>query len=68
MLKNYQIEVEEVLQKVYQIRANSLSDAMDKAMEKYRKRKIVLNEECLVQTNFNEYEVIKTKKSKKKER
>ena len=67
MLKNYQIEVEEVLQKVYQIRANSLFDAMDKAMEKYRNGEIVLNEECLVQTNFNEYEVIKTKKSKKKE-
>lgn len=68
MSKNYQIEVEEILQKVYQIRANSLADAMDKVMEQYRNGEIVLNEECLVQTNFNEYETIKTKKSKKKER
>ena len=61
MSKIYQIEVEQVLQNVYPIRANSLADAMDKVMEQYRNGEIVLNEECLVQTNFNEYETIKTK-------
>ena len=70
MSKIYHIEVEEILQNVYPVRANSLAEAIDKVRERYRNEEIILDAECLMGTDFREYkdEVIKDKKSKAKER
>ena len=70
-MKVYQIEVEEILQNVYDIEANSLEEAIEIAEEKYHNEEIVLAPETIKETNFREYkdEVIKDKqKSKDMER
>lgn len=66
-MKIYQIEVEEILQNVYDIEANSLDEAIDIAEEKYHKEEIVLDPETIKETNFREYkdEVIKDKPKNK---
>lgn len=70
MKQKYQIEVEEILQKVVEIEADSLEEAIDKARQQYSNEEIVLYAECLVETNFSEYrdEVIPEKKHKDYER
>lgn len=70
-MKVYQIEVEEILQNVYDIEANSLEEAIEIAEEKYHNEEIVLSPETIKETNFRKYkdEVIKDKqKNKDKER
>ena len=70
-MKVYQIEVEEILQNVYDIEANSLEEAIEIAEEKYHNEEIVLAPETIKETNFRKYkdEVIKDKqKNKDKER
>lgn len=70
-MKVYHIEVEEILQNVYDIEANSLDEAIEIAEEKYHNEEIVLAPETIKETNFREYkdEVIKDKqKSKDMER
>ena len=66
-MKVYQIEVEEILQNVYDIEANSLDEALKIAEEKYHKEEIVLAPESIKETNFREYkdEVIKDKQKNK---
>lgn len=70
MKQKYQIEVEEILQKVVEIEADSLDEAIDKAREQYRNEEIILYAECLMGTNFSEYkdEVLDKKKDKGRER
>jgi len=70
MSKIYQIEVEEILQKVVDIEADSLDEAIDKARQQYRDEEIILYAECLMETNFSEYrdEVIHERKNKAYER
>ena len=70
MSKIYQIEVEEILQKVVEIEADSLDEAIDKARQQYSDEEIILYAECLMETNFSEYrdEVIQEKKHKDYER
>ena len=70
MSKIYQIEVEEILQKVVEIEADSLDEAIDKARQQYSDEEIILYAECLMETNFSEYrdEVIQEKKNKDYER
>lgn len=41
MNKNYEIEIEETLQKVVKINANSLKEAIDIAREKYSNEEFV---------------------------
>ena len=55
MSKIYKIEVEEILQNVYPVKAKSLAEAIDKVKEKYKNGDIVLYAECLMETNFSEY-------------
>lgn len=70
MKQKYQIEVEEILQKVVEIEADSLDEAVDKARQQYSDEEIILYAECLVETNFFEYkdEVLGKKKYKGRER
>lgn len=69
MSKVYEIEIEEILQKVVKIEADSLEDAMDIAREKYSKEEYVLDYQDYKDTEFREYkdEVLKEKKTKNRE-
>ena len=42
-MKIYEIEIEEVLQKVVKVKADSLDEAIDKVEEEYRNEKYVLD-------------------------
>ena len=64
-MKVYQIEVEEILQNVYEIEANSLEEALDIAEEKYINQEIELDYNCLKETNFREFEDTTLKEKKK---
>ena len=55
MKKIYHIEIEEILQNVYEIEAESSQEAMEIAKEKYRNEEYVLQAEDLKETNFTEY-------------
>ena len=70
MKKNYEIEIEEILQKVVTIKAESLEEAIDIAREMYRNCDVVLEAEDLKETKFDLYEevVIRYKKTKDYER
>ncbi len=70
MNKVYEIEIEEILQKVVKVEANSLKEAIDIAEEKYANEEYTLDSyKNYKETNFREYkdEVIKQKKSKNRE-
>lgn len=66
-MNKYNIEVEEILQKVVEIEANSLDEALDIAEEKYRNEEIILDYESLKETNYREFadEINKEKKKNK---
>lgn len=66
-MKVYHIEVEEILQEVYDIEANSLDEALEIAEEKYHNEEIVLAPETIKETNFREYkeEIMKDKNKNK---
>lgn len=70
MSKVYQIEIEETLQKVVKIKADSLEDAIDIAQNRYSNQEYVLDYEDYKGAEFREYkdEVIKEKKHKERER
>lgn len=69
MSKVYEIEIEEILQKVVKIEADSLEDAMDIAREKYSKEEYVLDYQDYKDTEFREYKdaVLKEKRTKNRE-
>ena len=68
-MKTYKIEVEEIMQNVYDIEANSLEEAINIAEEKYRNQKIVLDYNAIKETNFREFkDEIEKDKPKNKER
>lgn len=69
MSKVYDIEIEEVLQKVVKIEANSLDEAIDIAQNKYSNQEYVLDYEDYKDVEFREYkdEVMKEKKQKNRE-
>ena len=69
MNKVYEIEIEELLQKVVKVEANSLEEAIDIAREKYSNEEYVLDYQDHKDTEFREYkdDVIKQKKSKNRE-
>lgn len=59
------IEVEEILQNVYEIEADSLEEAIDKAEEMYRHEEIVLDYEDWKETNYREYQDVVEKDKKR---
>ncbi len=69
MEKEYQIEVEETLQRVINIRANSVEDAIKIAEKRYKNEEIVLDYNDLKDTKFkNCNDEIEKNKSKKESR
>lgn len=54
-MKIYKIEIEEVLQKVVKVKANSEAEAIDKVHERYKDYVYVLDYEDFKEVNFNIY-------------
>lgn len=69
-MKKFQIKIEEILQNVYEIDAESLEDAISIAEDRYNRQEYELTPECLKETNFEEYktEIIKQKNKRNRER
>ena len=69
MGKEYEIEIEETLQKVVKIKANSLNEAINIAKEKYSNEEYILDYQDYKATEFREYkdEIVKEKKVKNRE-
>lgn len=57
--KTYEIEIEEILQRVVEIKANSLEEAIEKVKDKYNNEDIVLDYSDYFETKFNEYNKMK---------
>ena len=70
MKKKYDIEIEELFQKVVTVEADSLSDAFDIVQNRYSNQEYILDVYDYKGVEFSEYkdEHIKHKKSKSKER
>lgn len=54
-MKIYEIEIEEVLQKVVKVKADSLDEAIDKVEEEYRNVKYVLDYNDFKGVEFREF-------------
>ena len=69
MKKNYEIEIEEILQKVAKVKADSLEDAINITREKYSNEEYILDYQDHKSTEFREYkdEVLKKRKNKIRE-
>ena len=69
MSKVYDIEIEEISQKVVKIEANSLDEAIDIAQNRYSNQEYILDYEYYKGVEFREYkdEVMKEKKQKNRE-
>lgn len=69
MSKLYDIEIEELLQKVVKIKANSLDEAIDIAQNRYSNQEYILDYEDYKGVEFREYkdEIVKEKKQKNRE-
>lgn len=69
MSKIYNIEIEETLQKVVKIEANSLEEAIQIADERYSNEEYVLDYQDYKGTEFREYkdEIVKDKKQRNRE-
>jgi len=51
----FSVEVEEILQKVVDIEAKTIEEAIEIAKQKYRDEEIVLESEDIKETTFEEY-------------
>lgn len=52
MLKEYEIEIEEILSRVQKVEAESVGEAIDKAMALYYGQEIILDAEDLKDVDF----------------
>lgn len=70
MKQKFNIEIEETLQHVYEIEADSLDEAISIVHDRYRSGEYVLDENDYKGAEFREYkdEVIKQKNKKDRER
>ena len=70
MAKMYDIEIEEISQRVVKVKANSLDEALDIVQNKYYNQEYVLDYEDFKGVDFKEYkdEVIKNKNKIDRER
>lgn len=68
-MKNYKVEIEEILQNVYDIKANSIEEAINIAQERYYDEEYMLDEKNLKETNFREYpnKLMREEKTKKRD-
>ena len=55
MKRIYKIEIEELLQRVVEIKAENVNEAIRIAKEKYRKEEYVLDENDFKRVKFSEY-------------
>lgn len=55
MKQIYQIEIEEILQRVVKIKASSLEEAIDKVEQRYKDEKYVLDYNDFKGVDFREY-------------
>ena len=55
MNKIFEIEIEEVLQKVVKVKADSLDEAIDKVQERYKNEKYILDYNDFKGVEFREY-------------
>ena len=69
MNKVYEIEIEEILQKIVKVEANSLEEAIDIVQNKYSNQEIILDYEDYKGVEFKEYKdnVLDKKKQKNRE-
>ena len=56
MLKEYEVEIKEILSRIEKIEAGSLGEAIDKAMERYYAQEIILDAEDMKDVDFLPYE------------
>ena len=56
MKRIYKIEIEELLQRVVEIEAENVNEAISKAKEKYRNEEYVLDKNDFNGVEFSEYE------------
>ena len=68
MNKIYEIEIEELLQKVVKVKATSLNEALDIVRNKYFNQEYVLDYEDYKGVEFREYKDKVLKKKKQKDR
>ena len=54
-MKIYEIEIEEVLQKVVKVKADSLDKAIDKVQERYKNEKYILDYNDFKGVEFREF-------------
>jgi len=54
-MKIYNIEIEELLQRVVRVKANSLNEAIDKVEERYKNEQYVLDYNDFKGVEFREY-------------
>lgn len=65
--KEFEVEIKEILVRVQKVRANSLGEAIDKAMEMYYSEEIVLDAEDFKDVDFNPSEEEKLRMEQEKE-
>lgn len=51
-MKEFEIEVEEILQRIVKIEAENREEAINRAKEKYIKEEIILDEDDFKEVNF----------------
>lgn len=61
MLKEFEIEIKEVLSRVQRVEAESASEAIDRAMEMYYGQEIILDAEDMKGVDFTPMEIQKGK-------
>ena len=67
MQKTYKIEIEETLQRIVEIEANSLDEAIDIAQNRYSNQEYVLDYQDYKGAEFSEYKDEVGKKKNKRE-
>lgn len=65
--KEFEVEIKEILVRVQKVKANSLGEAIDKAMEMYYSEEIVLDAKDFKDVDFNPSEEEKVRMEQEKE-
>lgn len=68
MNKEYEIEIEEILQRIVKVRANSLDEAIAIVRNKYLNQEYILDYQDYKGTEFREYKDITIDKKKSRSR